>query len=49
MYPRTLNSGFLLLALASLALAPMGCKKAPPITLSCNATAPALYQGEPQT
>jgi len=49
MLPRTLNSGFLLLALTSLALAPMGCKKAPPITLSCNATAPSLFQGEPQT
>lgn len=25
----------------------IGCKKQPPITLSCNATAPALYPGEP--
>ena len=25
----------------------MGCKKAPPITLACNATPPAIYQGEP--
>ena len=26
-----------------------GCKKQPPITLACNATAPALYPGEPLT
>ena len=27
----------------------MGCKKAPPITLACNATPPAIYPGEPVT
>jgi outer membrane protein OmpA-like peptidoglycan-associated protein len=27
----------------------MGCKKAPPITLACNATPPAIYAGEPVT
>lgn len=36
-------------ALASFALLPMGCKKAPPITLSCNASAPAVYPGQPLT
>jgi len=34
---------------ASLALLPMGCKKAPPITLSANATPPAVFPGEPVT
>lgn len=28
---------------------PMGCKKAPPITLSANATPPAVFPGEPVT
>jgi hypothetical protein len=35
--------------LLSLAFLPMGCKKPPPITLSCNASAPALYPGDPLT
>jgi len=35
------------LALTYAALLQMGCKKAPPITLACNATPPAVYQGEP--
>jgi hypothetical protein len=26
---------------------PMGCKKAPPVTLACNASAPAVFAGEP--
>jgi hypothetical protein len=25
----------------------MGCKKAPPVTLACNASAPAIFPGEP--
>jgi hypothetical protein len=37
------------LAAASLALLPMGCKKPPPITLSCAASAPAVYPGDPLT
>jgi len=36
----------LLFSLAFLAIVPMGCKKAPPITLSCNASAPAVYPGD---
>ena len=43
-----LSSTCLLMA-ASLALLPMGCKKAPPITLSANATPPAVFPGEPVT
>jgi hypothetical protein len=38
-----------LVPLLSLAFLPMGCKKPPPITLSCNASAPALYAGDPLT
>ncbi|HVC46824.1 MAG TPA: hypothetical protein VND90_06225 [Terracidiphilus sp.] len=34
------------LASASLALLPMGCKKQPPITLACNAAPPTVYPGE---
>lgn len=33
--------------LFSLALLPMGCKKPPPITLSCNASAPSVFPGDP--
>jgi hypothetical protein len=33
--------------LLSLSLLPMGCKKPQPITLSCNASAPAIHPGEP--
>jgi hypothetical protein len=49
MNPRTFKSLSSLLALSFLALAPMGCKKAPPITLSAQAAPPAVYQGEPVT
>lgn len=35
--------------LFSLVLLPMGCKKPPPITLACNASAPAVYPGDPLT
>ncbi len=35
--------------LLSLAFLPMGCKKPPPITLACNASAPAIYPGDPLT
>jgi hypothetical protein len=47
MNPRTLKSLSLPLALALVALAPMGCKKAPPITLSAQASPPAVFPGEP--
>ena len=46
---RDLSSACLLALAASLALLPMGCKKAPPITLSANATPPAVFPGEPVT
>ncbi len=35
--------------LLGLLVLPMGCKKPPPITLSCNASAPAIYPGESLT
>ena len=47
MNPRTLKSLSLPLVLALVALAPMGCKKAPPITLSAQASPPAVFPGEP--
>jgi hypothetical protein len=43
------KSVLFVLALACFALLPMGCKKAPPITLACNASAPAVYPGDPLT
>jgi hypothetical protein len=49
MYRRELSSACLLAVAASLALLPMGCKKAPPITLSANANPPAVFPGEPVT
>ena len=49
MYLRTPKSLYLLLGLVVLALAPMGCKKQPPITLACNASAPAVFPGDPLT
>lgn len=36
-------------SLFGLAFLPMGCKKPPPITLSCNASAPSVYPGDPLT
>ncbi len=47
MNPRTLKSLSLPLIVALVALAPMGCKKAPPITLSAQASPPAVFPGEP--
>jgi len=47
MYSRTLKSVLLVLGVAGFALLPMGCKKQPPITLSCNASAPAVFPGDP--
>jgi hypothetical protein len=49
MYSRTLKSVLSVVALACFALLPMGCKKAPPITLACNASAPTVYPGDPLT
>ncbi len=43
---RAMKSVTLVLAATGLAILPMGCKKQPPITLSCNATPPAVFQGE---
>ncbi|HTB98686.1 MAG TPA: hypothetical protein VK716_16865 [Terracidiphilus sp.] len=44
-----LKSISFILAAASLALLPMGCKKQPPITLTCHATPPAVFAGDPVT
>jgi hypothetical protein len=49
MYSRSPKPLCLMLAAASLAILPMGCKKQPPITLACNASAPAVYPGDPLT
>jgi len=44
---RLLKSACVVLASACVAFMPMGCKKAPPVTLACNASAPAVFPGEP--
>jgi hypothetical protein len=44
-----LGSTCLLMAAAGLALFPMGCKKAAPLTVSANANPPAVFAGEPVT
>ena len=49
MHSFNLKSVLPVLGVAVLALLPMGCKKAPPITLSCNASAPTVYPGDPLT
>ncbi len=47
MVSRYLKSILPVLGVATFVLLPMGCKKAPPITLSCNASAPTVYPGDP--
>jgi outer membrane protein OmpA-like peptidoglycan-associated protein len=49
MYSKILKSGFMVLALACLAFASVGCQKAPPITLTAAAAPPAVYAGDPVT
>ena len=49
MYSRNLKSAFLVVALAVLAFASVGCQKAPPITLSAAAAPPVVYAGDPVT
>jgi outer membrane protein OmpA-like peptidoglycan-associated protein len=49
MYSKNLKSVSLVLASACLLLAPMGCKKAPPITLSAAAAPPVVFAGDPVT
>jgi outer membrane protein OmpA-like peptidoglycan-associated protein len=48
MYKRLCTSAGLALSLC-LALFSTGCKKQPPITLACNASAPAIYPGDQLT
>ena len=49
MYSRSLKSVCLVLAAGCLSLLPMGCTKAPPITLTTQAAPPAVFPGEPVT
>jgi hypothetical protein len=49
MVARFLKSGSIVFAVACTALIPVGCKKAPPVTLACNASAPQIFPGEPVT
>jgi len=49
MHLRDLRFGGLVLAAMGLALLPTGCKKQPPITLSAEASPPAVFPGQPVT
>jgi outer membrane protein OmpA-like peptidoglycan-associated protein len=49
MHAWNLKSVSLVLVSASLVFLPIGCKKAPPITLTAQASPPAVFQGEPVT
>ncbi len=49
MNSRILKCVCLAFACTSLVFLPMGCKKAPPIKLSCNASAPSVFPGDPLT
>ncbi|MGA9668089.1 MAG: OmpA family protein [Terracidiphilus sp.] len=49
MYLQKMKSVFLVPIVMSFALLPMGCKKAPPITLTAQATPPAVFPGEQVT
>jgi outer membrane protein OmpA-like peptidoglycan-associated protein len=49
MSSRSFKSICLVLSVASVALLPMGCKKAPPITLTAQASPPAVFPGEAVT
>src|SRR5208337_3328525 len=49
MSSRSLKSICLSLMVMGLALVAVGCKKAPPIKLDCNAAPPSVYAGEKVT
>jgi hypothetical protein len=49
MVSHTLKSVSLVVASTCLFFLPLGCKKQPPITLSCAASAPAVFPGDPLT
>jgi hypothetical protein len=49
MHSRNFKSVCLVLTVASFAFLPMGCKKAPPITLTAQAAPPSVFAGEPVT
>jgi hypothetical protein len=49
MYSQKMKFVCTVLASAGLALVPMGCKKAPPLTLTAEANPPAIFPGQPVT
>jgi outer membrane protein OmpA-like peptidoglycan-associated protein len=49
MYSRDMKTFCLVLVAVGFSLLPVGCKKQPPITLSAQATPPAVFPGEPVT
>ena len=49
MNARTLKAACLALTSAGLILLSAGCKKIEPLKLDCNASAPSIYPGDPQT
>ena len=49
MFLRDLKPLCLVLAATSVAFLPLGCKKAPPITLSASAAPPAVFQEQTVT
>lgn len=49
MVSRSLKSVSLVMASAGLIFVPLGCKKQPPVTLSCAASAPSVFPGDPLT
>jgi hypothetical protein len=49
MNPRTLKSACLVLAATALPFLSTGCKKIVPVKLTCNASAPSIYPGDPET
>jgi hypothetical protein len=49
MVPQSLKSASLVMASACLVFLPLGCKKQPPVTLSCAASAPSVFPGDPLT
>jgi outer membrane protein OmpA-like peptidoglycan-associated protein len=49
MYSQRTKSACLMLALACIALMPLGCKKPPAVTLACQASPPSVFAGETVT
>ena len=49
MHSRSLKLACLVPALLCLAYLPTGCLKVPPVKLACNASAPSIYPGDPES